>query len=59
MEQYIDGKFIEKLRIDATIPKGFKGPNKSHYHLNNGSKHIVPNGSDPGFILKFDTKLKK
>jgi hypothetical protein len=34
-----NGKFVEKLRIDQATPPGFKGPNQSHFHLNNGG-HI-------------------
>jgi hypothetical protein len=34
-----NGKFMERLRIDQATPSGFKGPNQSHFHLNNGS-HI-------------------
>jgi hypothetical protein len=34
-----NGKFVEKLRIDQATPPGFKGPNQSHFHLDNGS-HI-------------------
>jgi RHS repeat-associated protein len=34
-----EGKYLEQIRIDpGTIP-GIKGPNESHFHLNNG-KHI-------------------
>ncbi len=29
-------KFVEKLRIDPATPPGFKGPNQSHFHLDNG-----------------------
>ena len=46
-----NGKFKEKLRIDpATLP-GRKGPNYSHYHLNNTGTHYSPrlNDKDPGF----------
>jgi hypothetical protein len=34
-----NGKYIEKVRIDPATPAGFKGPNASHFHLNNGN-HI-------------------
>jgi RHS repeat-associated protein len=34
-----NGKYIEKVRIDPATPAGFKGPNESHFHLNNGD-HI-------------------
>ncbi|MCX5651696.1 MAG: hypothetical protein NTU45_09955, partial [Planctomycetota bacterium] len=46
-----DGKFVEKLRIDAATPSGMKGPNHSHYHLDGGSAHHSPRpgDSDPGF----------
>ena len=35
-----NGKFIEKIRIDAGTPAGFKGPNSSHFHIDGKSKHI-------------------
>ena len=28
-----NGKFVEKLRVDAATPPGMKGPNYGHYHL--------------------------
>ena len=49
--EYVNGKFIERLRIDpATLP-GMKGPNYSHYHINGKSTHYSPRpgASDPGF----------
>lgn len=49
--EYINGKFVEKLRIDpATLP-GMKGPNHSHYHLNGRPTHYspCPGAPDPGF----------
>ena len=36
-----DGKFVEKLRIDPATPPGQKGPNESHFHLNNKGKHYT------------------
>jgi len=48
----INGEYLEKLRIDpATLP-GFKGPNYSHYHINNKRIHYSPRSGDPnpGFI---------
>ena len=36
---YRGGKFTERLRIDAGTPKGMKGPNESHIHINGGG-HI-------------------
>jgi RHS repeat-associated protein len=36
-----NGKFVEKLRIDAATPPGMKGPNFSHYHLNGGGNHLT------------------
>ena len=44
-----NGKFKEKLRVDPATPTGKKRPEVSHYHLNGGSEHHVPNGKDPGF----------
>ncbi len=38
-----NGKFAERLRIDAATPPGTKGPNFSHYHLNGSSKHLIDN----------------
>ena len=35
------GKYIEKLRIDQATPAGRKGPNLSHYHLNQKSRHYI------------------
>lgn len=47
------GKYIEKLRIDQATPAGRKGPNLSHYHLNQKSRHYMPGSkSDPGFGVK-------
>lgn len=34
-----NGKYIERLRIDPGTLPGVKGPNVSHFHLNDG-KHI-------------------
>lgn len=47
--EIIEGKFNEKLRIDPATPPGKKGPNYSHYHLNNNGTHYSPNSKDPGF----------
>jgi RHS repeat-associated protein len=47
----VDGKFIEKLRIDpATLPNR-KGPNYSHYHKDGKKTHYSPltENTDPGF----------
>ncbi len=41
-----NGKFIERLRIDQATPPGFKGPNQSHFHLNNGG-HIFDSNKWP------------
>lgn len=38
-----NGKFVEKLRIDAPTLPGKKGPNISHFHLNGSGKHSVNN----------------
>lgn len=49
----VNGKFVEKLRIDAGTVQGMKGPNTSHYHLNMKSNHLAPETKrDPGFIPK-------
>ena len=47
-----EGKFQEKLRIDPATPPGKKGPNYSHYHLDNRSPHYAPGlgNKDPGFL---------
>ncbi|WP_284452797.1 RHS repeat domain-containing protein, partial [Parachlamydia acanthamoebae] len=55
------GIYIEKLRIDQATPPGVKGPNFSHYHLNNKGTHHSPRpgASDPGFgVLKNDLVVK-
>jgi RHS repeat-associated protein len=47
----INGKFVERLRIDPPTPPGQKGPNYSHYHLDKGRPHYSPRPGipDPGF----------
>jgi hypothetical protein len=49
--KYINGKFVEKLRIDPATSPGMKGPNFSHYHLNGKTTHYSPRpeASNPGF----------
>ena len=49
--ELIDGRYQERLRIDAATIPGKKGPNYSHYHLNNKGTHHSPrpNDSNPGF----------
>ena len=42
----ITGKYRETLRIDPATQPGYKGPNYSHYHLNNGPKHYSPRPGD-------------
>ena len=32
--------YIEKIRIDQGTPTGYKGPERSHFHINNGKEHI-------------------
>jgi hypothetical protein len=45
--ELINGRFQERLRIDpATLP-GNKGPNYSHYHLNNKGTHYSQRPGDP------------
>ena len=41
----------ERLRINPPTPTGTKGPNFSHYHINDKPTHYIPNGKDPGFNL--------
>jgi hypothetical protein len=36
-----NGKFSEKLRIDAGTKPGYKGPQESHIHINNGDEHFT------------------
>jgi hypothetical protein len=48
-----NGNFQELIRIDRGTYPGYKGPNNSHYHLNNGRKHYFPGKNDPGFRIKF------
>ena len=46
----INGRFIERVRIDPPTPPGKNGPSYSHYHLNGGHEHLSPrNRNDPGF----------
>ncbi len=49
--ELINGSFQEKLRIDPATMPGKKGPNYSHYHLNNTGTHYSPrlNDPNPGF----------
>ena len=49
--EVVDGKFVERLRIDPATPPGMKGPNYSHYHNDNGRGHYSPRPGDrdPGF----------
>ena len=35
-----NGEYVERIRIDQATPPGYKGPNRSHFHLNGGRKHI-------------------
>lgn len=42
-----NGKFIEKIRIDAGTIPGYKGPNTSHFHINGQGKHIFDNTKWP------------
>ena len=37
------GRYLEKVRIDPGTLPGYKGPNLSHFHLNNTSKHYYSN----------------
>ncbi len=49
--EIVNGRFTERLRIDAATPKGKNGPAYSHYHLNGGREHLSPRpgANDPGF----------
>jgi len=50
--EYVNGRFVERLRIDPPTPPGYKGPNNSHYHLNGQRQHHAPGRGeimDPGF----------
>ncbi|MBK6918623.1 MAG: RHS repeat-associated core domain-containing protein [Deltaproteobacteria bacterium] len=49
--EVVDGKFVERIRIDPPTPPGTKGPNYSHYHLDGRGQHYSPRPSDrdPGF----------
>ena len=48
--ELVDGSFLEKLRIDPPTLPGKKGPNYSHYHLNNKGTHYSPKSEqNPGF----------
>ncbi|WP_317126437.1 RHS repeat domain-containing protein [Pedobacter psychroterrae] len=38
--EMINGKFVEKLRIDPPTPVNMKGPGVGHFHLNGGKEHI-------------------
>lgn len=42
-----NGKFVEKLRIDQATPKGIKGPDKSHFHIDGKGKHIFDKSKWP------------
>ncbi len=49
--ELVNGRFVERLRVDSTTPPGIRGPNHSHYHLNGKGAHYSPRPSDrnPGF----------
>ncbi|MHB8125651.1 MAG: RHS repeat-associated core domain-containing protein [Desulfitobacteriaceae bacterium] len=40
------GKFEETIRIDPATPKGKKGPDYSHYHLDGEHEHLSPRPGD-------------
>jgi RHS repeat-associated protein len=52
--EILNGKFIEKLRIDPATPAGKKGPAYSHYHIDGKGTHYSPRpgSKDPGFSDK-------
>jgi hypothetical protein len=45
--EVVNGKFVERLRIDPPTPPGTKGPSYSHYHLDGKSTHYSPRPGDP------------
>ncbi|MNB76487.1 putative deoxyribonuclease RhsC [compost metagenome] len=49
--EMVGGKYQERLRIDPATPPGTKGPNYSHYHLDQRREHFspAPGDRDPGF----------
>ncbi len=49
--EYVNGKFVERLRTDPATPHGMKGPNYSHYHRDGKPTHYSPHpqATDPGF----------
>lgn len=49
--EIVNGKFVERLRIDPPTPHGKEGPNYSHYHKNGKGTHYSPRpeDKDPGF----------
>lgn len=49
--EIVNGKYVERLRIDPPTPPGMKGPNHSHYHLDGKGTHYSPRpgDKDPGF----------
>lgn len=49
--EIVEGKYVERLRIDPATPPGKKGPNYSHYHLDGEGTHYSsrPGNPDPGF----------
>ncbi len=49
--EIVNGKYVEKLRIDPATPPGMKGPNYSHYHLDGKGTHYSsrPGDQHPGF----------
>ena len=42
-----NGKFKETLRIDPPTPPEKKGPNYSHFHVNDGKEHITDTSQWP------------
>jgi hypothetical protein len=49
--EMVNGKYVERLRIDPPTPPAMKGPNHSHYHLDGKGTHYSPRpgDKDPGF----------
>lgn len=55
--EMVNGKYVERLRIDPPTPPGMKGPNHSHYHLDGKGTHYSPRpgDKDPGFAPRTST----
>jgi hypothetical protein len=45
--EMVNGKFVERLRIDPPTPPEANGPNYSHYHIDGKKTHYSPKPGDP------------